>query len=111
METKAHAVPMQLSSFLGKKSAPPGNRTRVNTLGGYHHATRPAARLRTVILQPYRGLATDFKKWTNRGSNPRPSVCETDALPLSYTPNDHAEKEIATVLSVWESVAFVFRAR
>ena len=26
------------------------------------------------------------KKWTSRGLNPRPSVCETDALPLSYMP-------------------------
>jgi hypothetical protein len=26
------------------------------------------------------------KDWRCRGSNPRPSICETDALPLSYIP-------------------------
>lgn len=25
-------------------------------------------------------------KWAQRGSNPRPLVCKTSALPLSYTP-------------------------
>ena len=69
----------------------------------------PERKRRVEAIAPV--LAVCREKWTNRGSNPRPSVCETDALPLSYTPNDHAEREIATVLSVWESVAFVFRAR
>eukprot|EP00796_Vickermania_ingenoplastis_P004860 gene4860-3481_t len=32
------------------------------------------------------------KKWTSRGLNPRPPVCETGALPLSYTPNDEVMK-------------------
>jgi hypothetical protein len=33
-------------------------------------------------------LATK-KMWRCRGLNPRPSVCETDALPLSYIPFDN----------------------
>ena len=32
-------------------------------------------------------LEKDFKKiWSCRGLNPRPLVCETSALPLSYNP-------------------------
>jgi hypothetical protein len=35
---------------------------------------------------PARGGVFPSEKWTSWGLNPRPSVCKTDALPLSYMP-------------------------
>jgi hypothetical protein len=52
---------------------------------------RTADQLRTVRIA---GLAFNLPRasnlgkqwWAQRGSNPRPLVCKTRALPLSYTP-------------------------
>jgi hypothetical protein len=38
------------------------------------------------ILEERSEITEIQKYWRCRGSNPRPSVCETDALPLSYIP-------------------------
>jgi hypothetical protein len=41
------------------------------------------------------------KVWRCRGSNPRPSVCETDALPLSYIPLVLVRRSCASFLLKW----------
>lgn len=47
------------------------------------------------------------KGWTQRDSNPRPLLCESSALPLSYGPVRHVPKIKVYVLrvSIW-SVEF-----
>jgi hypothetical protein len=44
------------------------------------------------------GKAGGLKRlWRCRGSNPRPSVCETDALPLSYIPPGISKEHVLCV--------------
>ncbi len=53
----------------------------------FHWATYPT-RLRVFIDPRYCFFISSFceKNWRCQGSNPKPSLCERDALPLSYIP-------------------------
>jgi hypothetical protein len=59
------------------------------------------------------GKAGRLKRlWRCRGSNPRPSVCETDALPLSYIPRIRMEHVLYVLngrgTEIWRLVDYLF---
>ena len=45
-------------------------------------------RRRQFFISKSLTLALPFKQWNRRGSNPGPSACEADVIPLHHVPDD-----------------------